>query len=101
MRYNIDIEIVNPENVKISKTLKLQANFAKTDSGYGNDTYVHIASRDGGNTEYNYDLRYDASFHKNLAEVWLAHWIYTNWSGENMSYDVKSLTITRDQRVKK
>ena len=93
MEFTLEITIVQPSNTSVTRTLKLKATFGSLSSGYGNDCVLHIT--DGDKFEVCLDLRYDTNFNKNYPEITLATWVYTNWSGQNGSYDVQSLIIRR------
>ena len=94
MKYNITVKITDGRN---SRTLYLLAEFGKSNSGYGNDTYLAITGRTyrGTKTTFDnvYDIRYDHSFSKKQPELYLAKWVYSYWSGENGSWKVKKLSI--------
>lgn len=96
-RFNLSIIIANDTGTD-KKELKLVARFLKSNSGYGNDTYLSIESSDGKGLDWCYDLRYD-DFDIKQPETFLAKWAYNYWTGENGSYDIKSLKITHDDRV--
>lgn len=100
MRFNLYITIVNPENSKQTRKLELTATFGKSNSGYGNDTYLTVKSMYAGNFEQMIDIRYDKSFDAEAPEVYVANWVYNYWSGKNGSWDVKELKIIRDDRFK-
>lgn len=100
MKYNLTVKITDGRN---SRTLYLLAEFGKSNSGYGNDTYLAITGRTyrGVKTTFEnmYDIRYDTSFNRNEPEIYLAKWVYKHWTGENGSWDVSSLTITKVDKV--
>lgn len=99
MKFNINITIFNPVDKKVKRELKYVAVFTKTENNYGNGYYLHIESREGKQYfEQNFDLRYDTSFNSEFAEVYLATWVYKNWTGKNGSYDVADLRIWRTTR---
>ena len=99
MKFNINITIFNPKDKKVKRELKYVAIFVKTENSYGNGYYLHIENREGKQYfEQNFDLRYDTTFNPELAEVYLANWVYNTWTGKNNSYDVADLRIWKTTR---
>ena len=99
MKFNVYITIVN-EN-KEPKKLSLAVTFFKSDSGYGNDTYMNVASTSGREFRQSYDIRYEKDYDKRTPEIYIAKWAYNYWSGEHGSWDIKELKIVRDDRCSK
>lgn len=91
-KFLLDISIISPDLTK-RKELKLQVNLIRSDSGYGNDTYMLVKSRDGGEFEQYLDIRYDASFHRDKPEPFIVNWVYSYWTGDNGSWNVVSCSI--------
>ena len=75
------------------KELKLKVTLSKSNSGYGNDTYMLVKSRDDGHFEQYYDIRYDKEFDKRKPEIFILNWVYNYWSGENGSWNVSGCSI--------
>lgn len=98
-QFLLDISLISPDLTK-RKELKLKASLVKSDSGYGNDTYLVINSRDGGSFEQCMDIRYDTSFRRDKAEVYIVSWAYSCWTGENGSWSIVGCSI-RDVGIKK
>lgn len=91
-KFLLDVSIMSPEMTQ-RKELKLQVNLVKSNSGYGNDTYMLIKSRDGGSFEQYIDIRYDKDFHKDKPEVYIVNWVYSYWTGDNGSWNVVGCSI--------
>lgn len=88
----LDVTLVSPD-FTTTKSLKLIVKLAKSNSGYGNDTYMLVKSRDSGSFEQYYDIRYDKEFNKNKPEVFIINWVYNFWSGENGSWNIIGCSI--------
>lgn len=92
-KFNLDITIYDVhtlENVK----LKLRAEFGVDPNQYGNGTSLLIKGRE--NCKFSpqlFDLRYEQGIIP--YEVFLAKWVYNNWTGENGSYAVARLKIDK------
>lgn len=95
----LDVSLISPDFTK-RKEFKLMAHLVKSDSGYGNDTYLVIKSRDDSTFEQCMDIRYDTNFRRDKAEVYIVNWVYSYWTGENGSWNVVGCSI-RDIGVKK
>lgn len=91
-KFLLDVSIMSPDFTE-RKEIKLQAGLVKSDSGYGNDTYMIIKSRDGGNFEQYIDIRYDTTFNKDKPELYIINWVYNYWSGDNGSWNVVACSI--------
>ena len=60
---------------------------------YGNGCYLFICGNDF--SDLYYDVRFDKSFHRNKADVWLKEWAKNYWSGLYGSWGIKRLQISK------
>lgn len=95
MLYDITVQIEDPnteEGMHSGLTFDLTANFAYDPETYGNGYSVSINGKDFFNV---YDLRYNHEFNRKNKILWLATWAENYWSGENGSWKLRSLKISR------
>jgi hypothetical protein len=95
----LDVSLISPDLTERNE-LKLKVVFAKSNSGYGNDTYMRVNGRDGNSFEQLYDIRYDKNFSSKRPEVYIANWAYNYWSGENGAWSITGISI-KAQGVRK
>ena len=95
MKFKVTVVIVDPNNLSTHKTLKMRAEFSFVENTYGNGYYFYIKGIEGTQMEQVFDLRYE-NFNPNNSEIAIAIWIYSYWTGDNGSFDVKSLKIERE-----
>lgn len=88
----LDVSTMSPD-LTIRKELKLQVNLIRSNSGYGNNTYMLVKSRYGGEFEQYLDIRYDTTFNKDKPEIYIINWVYNYWSGDNGSWNVVACSI--------
>ena len=88
-----DVEVTIHKNEK-EVVFELEVDFFKSGSPRGNGYYMSISGKNNTNFEDRLiDIRYDSSFNENIPELYFMSWAYTYWSGENGSYDIKSLKM--------
>lgn len=91
-RFLLDVSIISPDLTERSE-MKLKVSLTNANSGYGNDTYMTVKSRNGDSFEQCFDIRYDKTFDKNKPEVFILNWVYNYWSGENGSWSILGCSI--------
>lgn len=94
-KFLLDVSLISPDLTE-RKELKLKVILGKSNSGYGNDTYMLVKSRDGESFNQCYDIRYDKEFDRRKPEVFIINWVYNYWSGENGSWNVSGCSIKVD-----
>lgn len=95
MKYNIEMLIVDPNEKTEQVNRHYEIEFWCNSNDYGNGYHVSFNNVDSKGDKQLFDLRYDSNFDKNHPELWIADYVYHNWSGEQESYDVQKLTIER------
>lgn len=97
MKYNLTVIIQDPntkEGMNSELVYILDVIYSHNPNTYGNGYYVYITDNEG--FENCYDLRYSMDFDSDKKEAWIVDWAYKYWSGKNGAYEVKSLTISKD-----
>lgn len=95
-KFLLDVSLISPDLTE-RKELKLKVILGKSNSGYGNDTYMLVKSRDGESFDQCYDIRYDKEFDRRKPEVFIINWVYNYWSGENGSWNISGCSIKADK----
>lgn len=91
-KFLLDVSLISPDLTE-RKELKLKVILGKSNSGYGNDTYMLVKNRDGEYFEQYYDIRYDKTFNKNKPELFILNWVYNYWTGEKGSWNISGCSI--------
>lgn len=94
-KFLLDVSLISPDFTE-RKELKLRVILGKSNSGYGNDTYMLVKSRNDNSFEQCFDIRYDKEFNRNKPEIFIINWVYNYWSGENGSWNVSGCSIKVD-----
>lgn len=102
MEYKMKVVITDPktpEGMTNALFFDLECNFVCDENQYGNGHYATI--RGENFHEQIIDLRYDKSFNRNNKENWLEKWAKSYWNGQNGSWVIKSLEITKTAQKEK
>lgn len=91
-KFLLDVSLISPDFTE-RKELKLKVVLSKSNSGYGNDTYMLVKSRNDNSFEQFFDIRYDREFNRDKPEIFIINWVYNYWSGENGSWNVSGCSI--------
>lgn len=91
--YKLNIRLTSPDLVN-TKDRKLAVKVVRSNSGYGNDSYLAIKGIDNSFEQF-IDMRYDTSFNPNKPEPSIVAWAYSYWTGENGSWRIIKLSIQR------
>lgn len=94
-KFLLDVSLISPDLTE-RKELKLRVILGKSNSGYGNDTYMLVKSRNDNSFEQCFDIRYDKEINRNKPEIFIINWVYNYWSGENGSWNVSGCSIKVD-----
>lgn len=94
--YKMTVEIYDPGTpVGMFSSLRLYlfCDVFYDPDDYGNGCYLSIHGECF--SRLTFDVRYDKSFHRNEADVWLKEWAKNYWSGRHGAWSIKSLQILK------
>lgn len=90
MSYLLNVKAVLDESIH---NCEYKIDFIKSNSGYGNNTYMKVSNTITNITVWYLDIRYDRSYKSDRQLEYICKWACNNWSGDNDSYKLKEIAI--------
>lgn len=90
--YRLRAVIHHPDNEDAKHEYNYLVNFFQDENGYGNKTYMQLATEDHKPFKY-FDLRYNNVYDSNAQISFICMWADAYWNGKDGSWKLESIEV--------